>query len=198
MSKILVTGSTGGLGGQVVEFLLRRVPARNIVALGRDPAKLEPTGFHASTSTQLFAATSGESREQVARPVTCSARHGRNWFCLGESSPPSYASSHAAGPENTCVEVRSCRVCARLIPAKRHGVYAPVAADRGRDAFATPNIPSCTSWPDHAPMSSTNIALVHGCGSASKRWSPTLLRRQEMRFSECTPGSNAHCRSREA
>ncbi|MFC6139282.1 SDR family oxidoreductase [Paraburkholderia silvatlantica] len=40
MSKILVTGATGGLGGQVVEFLQRRVPAGNIVALARDPARL--------------------------------------------------------------------------------------------------------------------------------------------------------------
>ena len=30
------------LGGQVVEFLLRRVRAENIVALARDPAKLQP------------------------------------------------------------------------------------------------------------------------------------------------------------
>ena len=40
MTQILVTGATGGLGNQVVEFLLRRVPAGNIVALARDPAKL--------------------------------------------------------------------------------------------------------------------------------------------------------------
>jgi len=40
MTQILVTGATGGLGNQVVEFLLRRVPAGNIVALARDPATL--------------------------------------------------------------------------------------------------------------------------------------------------------------
>jgi NAD(P)H dehydrogenase (quinone) len=40
MSKLLVTGATGKLGGQVVEFLLRRVPVGNIVALARDPGKL--------------------------------------------------------------------------------------------------------------------------------------------------------------
>ena len=40
MSKLLVTGATGGLGSHVVEFLLRRVPAVNIVALARDPTKL--------------------------------------------------------------------------------------------------------------------------------------------------------------
>jgi NAD(P)H dehydrogenase (quinone) len=37
MPAILVMGATGGLGGQVVEFLLRRVRAENIVALARDP-----------------------------------------------------------------------------------------------------------------------------------------------------------------
>jgi NAD(P)H dehydrogenase (quinone) len=42
MTKILVTGATGRLGGQVVEFLLRRIAAANIVALARDPAKLQP------------------------------------------------------------------------------------------------------------------------------------------------------------
>ena len=41
MTKILVTGATGGLGGQVVEFLLCRARAENIVALTRDPAKLK-------------------------------------------------------------------------------------------------------------------------------------------------------------
>ncbi|PXW27495.1 SDR family oxidoreductase [Paraburkholderia caballeronis] len=40
MTRILVTGATGGLGSQVVEFLLDRVPARDIVALARDPARL--------------------------------------------------------------------------------------------------------------------------------------------------------------
>jgi NAD(P)H dehydrogenase (quinone) len=40
MTQILVTGATGGLGNQVVEFLLRRVPGGNIVALARDPATL--------------------------------------------------------------------------------------------------------------------------------------------------------------
>jgi NAD(P)H dehydrogenase (quinone) len=40
MSKYLVTGATGGLGSQVVEFLLRRIPAEKIVALTRDPKKL--------------------------------------------------------------------------------------------------------------------------------------------------------------
>ncbi|MDB5603896.1 MAG: hypothetical protein JWP25_796 [Bradyrhizobium sp.] len=33
MTKILVTGATGGAGSQVVELLLRRVRAENIVAL---------------------------------------------------------------------------------------------------------------------------------------------------------------------
>ncbi len=41
MPAILVMGATGGLGGQVVEFLLRRVCAENIVALACDPAKLQ-------------------------------------------------------------------------------------------------------------------------------------------------------------
>ena len=168
MSKILVTGSTGGLGGQVVEFLLRRVPARNIVALGRDPAKLEPTGVHASTSMQLFAATSGESREQVARPVTCSscgARYeGDAWAKLVLSrriEPPELCLLARGWPENTCVQVRSCGVCARLIPAKRHGVYAPVAEQIGA-ATLSPRQTSRSARLGRTmrPMSSTNIALV--------------------------------------
>jgi NAD(P)H dehydrogenase (quinone) len=41
MSKYLVTGATGGLGSRVVEFLLQRVSAEKIVALTRDPKKLQ-------------------------------------------------------------------------------------------------------------------------------------------------------------
>ncbi len=41
MSRYLVTGATGALGSQVVEFLLQRVPANEIVALARDPKKLQ-------------------------------------------------------------------------------------------------------------------------------------------------------------
>lgn len=40
MTKILVTGSTGGLGRQTIEFLLKRVPAMQVAALARDPARL--------------------------------------------------------------------------------------------------------------------------------------------------------------
>lgn len=38
MSRILVTGATGNLGGAVVDFLLKRTAAANIVALVRDAA----------------------------------------------------------------------------------------------------------------------------------------------------------------
>ena len=41
MSRYLVTGATGRLGSQVVEFLLQRVPANQIVALTRDGKKLQ-------------------------------------------------------------------------------------------------------------------------------------------------------------
>jgi NAD(P)H dehydrogenase (quinone) len=41
MSKYLVTGATGRLGSQVVEFLLQRVPANQIVALTREGKKLQ-------------------------------------------------------------------------------------------------------------------------------------------------------------
>jgi NAD(P)H dehydrogenase (quinone) len=41
MSRYLVTGATGGLGGQVVECLLQRVPSNEIVALARGPEKLQ-------------------------------------------------------------------------------------------------------------------------------------------------------------
>ncbi|WP_322010699.1 SDR family oxidoreductase [Paraburkholderia sp. J12] len=41
MTRILVTGASGALGSQVVEFLLHRLPADNIVALARDPARLK-------------------------------------------------------------------------------------------------------------------------------------------------------------
>lgn len=40
MTKILVTGATGQLGGHTVEALRSRVPAADIAALARDPAKL--------------------------------------------------------------------------------------------------------------------------------------------------------------
>jgi NAD(P)H dehydrogenase (quinone) len=40
MGRYLVTGATGRLGSQVVEFLLQRVPANEIVALARDPKKV--------------------------------------------------------------------------------------------------------------------------------------------------------------
>ena len=39
MSKILVTGATGGLGNAVVENLLKTVPADQLAVLVRDPAK---------------------------------------------------------------------------------------------------------------------------------------------------------------
>ena len=39
MSKILVTGATGGLGRATLDTLLRTVPASQLVALVRDPAK---------------------------------------------------------------------------------------------------------------------------------------------------------------
>ena len=42
MSKYLVSGATGRLGSQVLGFLLQRVPANKIVALARDPKKLQP------------------------------------------------------------------------------------------------------------------------------------------------------------
>lgn len=38
--KVLVTGATGGLGRQTLEFLLERIPASQIAALARDPNKL--------------------------------------------------------------------------------------------------------------------------------------------------------------
>lgn len=40
MTKILVTGATGGLGRQTLDFLLQRVPPVRIAALARDPVKL--------------------------------------------------------------------------------------------------------------------------------------------------------------
>jgi NAD(P)H dehydrogenase (quinone) len=40
MNKILVTGATGNLGRETLEFLLKQVPASQLVALARDPAKL--------------------------------------------------------------------------------------------------------------------------------------------------------------
>lgn len=41
MSKILVTGATGGLGSAVVNFLLEKTAASNIAVLVRDAAKVE-------------------------------------------------------------------------------------------------------------------------------------------------------------
>lgn len=39
MSKILVTGATGLLGNKVIDHLLKRVPANQIIALARDAEK---------------------------------------------------------------------------------------------------------------------------------------------------------------
>ncbi|MFV3128738.1 NAD(P)H-binding protein [Niveispirillum sp. KHB5.9] len=39
MGKLLVTGATGHLGRQSIEFLITRVPAGSVAALARDPAK---------------------------------------------------------------------------------------------------------------------------------------------------------------
>ncbi|MFV3131354.1 NAD(P)H-binding protein [Niveispirillum sp. KHB5.9] len=39
MGKLLVTGATGHLGRQSIEFLMTRVPADQVAALARDPAK---------------------------------------------------------------------------------------------------------------------------------------------------------------
>ena len=39
MSRILVTGATGKLGSKTIEYLLNRRPARDLVALARDPEK---------------------------------------------------------------------------------------------------------------------------------------------------------------
>jgi NAD(P)H dehydrogenase (quinone) len=40
MTKILVTGATGQLGGRTLDFLLDRAPAHDLIALARDPSKL--------------------------------------------------------------------------------------------------------------------------------------------------------------
>lgn len=40
MAKILVTGATGGLGRQTLDRLLERIPASQVAALAREPAKL--------------------------------------------------------------------------------------------------------------------------------------------------------------
>src|SRR5947209_6364045 len=42
--KIVVTGATGQLGGLVVRHLLNRVPASQVVASVRDPAKADGLG----------------------------------------------------------------------------------------------------------------------------------------------------------
>lgn len=40
MSKILITGATGGLGGATLDFLLKKQSSQDLAALARDPAKL--------------------------------------------------------------------------------------------------------------------------------------------------------------
>jgi NAD(P)H dehydrogenase (quinone) len=40
MTKILVTGATGGMGGTTLDLLLRKLPSRSVAAMARDPAKL--------------------------------------------------------------------------------------------------------------------------------------------------------------
>jgi MFS family permease len=83
VSKILVTGSTGGLGGQAVEFLLRRVPARNIVALGSDPAKLEPTGVHASVPGLFTSFGNGVLRPALTSEISRSVERYEQGTVLG-------------------------------------------------------------------------------------------------------------------
>jgi NAD(P)H dehydrogenase (quinone) len=39
MAKILVTGSTGNIGGKTLQHLLKRLPATDLLGLARDPAK---------------------------------------------------------------------------------------------------------------------------------------------------------------
>ena len=43
--KLLVTGATGQLGGLVIAELLKSVPAANVVAGVRDPAKASAAAF---------------------------------------------------------------------------------------------------------------------------------------------------------
>lgn len=40
MGKILITGATGHLGGETLDFVLHRLPAQDVAALARKPAKL--------------------------------------------------------------------------------------------------------------------------------------------------------------
>lgn len=42
MKKILITGATGHLGGQVLKLLTEKVEASSLSAIARDPSKLEP------------------------------------------------------------------------------------------------------------------------------------------------------------
>jgi hypothetical protein len=56
MSKYLVTRATGGLGSQVVEFLLQRIPAEKIVALTRDPKKLQAFDYHDAPVAEFVSA----------------------------------------------------------------------------------------------------------------------------------------------
>jgi len=77
MTKILITGATGGLGGQVVEFLLDRVPAGNIVALARDPAKLHSfaeKGVDIRTGDYLDKASLEQAFSGVDKLLLVSAR----------------------------------------------------------------------------------------------------------------------------
>ena len=39
MTRILVTGATGNIGRMTLQHLLKRLPARDLVGLARDPAK---------------------------------------------------------------------------------------------------------------------------------------------------------------
>jgi NAD(P)H dehydrogenase (quinone) len=77
MTQILVTGASGGLGNQVVEFLLRRVPAGNIVALARDPAKLHAfaeQGVQVRTGDYLDPASLERAFSGVGKLLLVSAR----------------------------------------------------------------------------------------------------------------------------
>jgi NAD(P)H dehydrogenase (quinone) len=73
MSKLLVTGATGELGGATVKALLQRVDAGQIVALARDPAKVDGLGVEVRRGDYLDLASLIDAFEGVQKVLLVSA-----------------------------------------------------------------------------------------------------------------------------
>jgi NAD(P)H dehydrogenase (quinone) len=69
---IVVTGATGRLGQLVIDGLLQRVPAAEIVAAVRTPAKAASLAARGVTVRRPITASPGSSAPRSPAPTGCS------------------------------------------------------------------------------------------------------------------------------